>query len=283
MTSLQSTVSQSMPTETSIAVVIPASNPFPPAPKPHTSLAFSSRGTAGEWYEDGINYQTVQDPGPSSFTYGPELWKARRAAWLLGDLELNPPAPKVAMSSEDDEASTIETSSIRTRDSRASGGATTPTSSIAGIEDTSKPLMSTIQQLSAKARGKLPSFLHLSYTAGNASPVGARPRDPPTPGSPTVLSSLDKLELLMAEPGADENEKVWRQGGLEAVWRMLTDSKTLKQPMRLGLVVRTASTEMRPRLALLIPSWLHLIGTNPQGRVDSRWHLAVITYKGWED
>ena len=41
----------------------------------------------------------------------------------------------------------------------------------------------------------------------------------------------------MAEPGAEENDKVWRQGGLEAIWRMLTDSKTLKQPMRLGLVV----------------------------------------------
>lgn len=46
----------------------------------------------------------------------------------------------------------------------------------------------------------------------------------------------------MAEPGAEENDKVWRQGGLEAVWRMLTDSKTLKQPMRLGLVVRLLSS-----------------------------------------
>lgn len=53
-----------------------------------------------------------------------------------------------------------------------------------------------------------------------------------------MLSSLEKLEILMAEPGAEENDKVWRQGGLEAIWRMLTDSKTLKQPMRLGLVVR---------------------------------------------
>jgi hypothetical protein len=54
-----------------------------------------------------------------------------------------------------------------------------------------------------------------------------------------MLSSLEKLEILMAEPGAEENDKVWRQGGLEAIWRMLTDSKTLKQPMRLGLVVCT--------------------------------------------
>ncbi|KAJ9125683.1 hypothetical protein QFC22_000645 [Naganishia vaughanmartiniae] len=236
MASVQSTVAQPAPTETPVTVVIAASNLFTPPLKPQVSIAFTSRGTAGAWYEDGIHYQTLQDPGPSSTTYGPELWKARRAAWLLGDLELNPAAPKVAMSSEEGEEFTFETSSIHTRDSCT--GATTPTSSIAGNEDNSKPLMSTIQQLSAKARGKLPSFLHLSYTNGTAPPEAVKPRDSPTPGTAPALSSLDKLELLMAEPGADENEKVWRQGGLEAVWRMLTDSKTLKQPMRLGLVIQ---------------------------------------------
>jgi hypothetical protein len=70
MTSLQSSVSQAALTDTPVTVVISASNPLAPSSKPHTSLAFTSRGTAGEWYKDGINYQTEQDPGPSSATYG---------------------------------------------------------------------------------------------------------------------------------------------------------------------------------------------------------------------
>lgn len=190
------------------------------------------------------------------------------------------------MSSEEDETSTIETSSIRTRDSRASGGATTPTSFTVGNEENSKPLMSTIHELSAKARGKLPSFLHLSYTtanSGNASPVASRPRDTPTPGTATALSSLDKLEMLMAEPGADENEKVWRQGGLEAVWRMLTDSKTLKQPMRLGLVVRTIPSCHAPETCVLRRLLHFTTDTNPQSRLDSGWHLAIVACKRWQN
>ncbi|KAJ9106002.1 hypothetical protein QFC19_003337 [Naganishia cerealis] len=240
MTSLQSTISEakSSKLETPVNIVFSVAQTAAPPVKSQRNLAFTSRGTVGQWYADGIDYQGSEDPGPSSATYGPDLWKARRAAWLLGDLELNPPAPKVEIPLEDDERSTLETASVATGDGYTSGGALTPTSSIAGNDDgNSTPLMSTIQQLSAKARGKLPSFLHLSYSP-NILPPGLKPRESHPTGTAPTLSSLDKLELLMAEPGADENEKIWRQGGLEAVWRMLTDSKTLKHPMRLGLVIQ---------------------------------------------
>lgn len=200
-----------------------------------SALLFTPRGTVGDWYTDD------EDPGPSSSTYGrflsttedhmlirrsllplpfpgPDLWHSRRAAWLAGSLILNPAAPKVAHDASLTNNEDAPRSSI---DGSPPTSATTTT-----LDDHPKAVLSAIQSLSAKARGKLPSFLH---------PYSPSPTAPKSPSPP--LTSLEKLEMLLAEPGAEENEKVWRQGGLEAVWRMLTDSKVLKQPMRLGLVV----------------------------------------------
>jgi hypothetical protein len=158
--------------------------------------------------------RTITSPLPFP---GPDLWHSRRAAWLAGSLILNPAAPKVAH----------DTSLPNNEDApRSSIEGSPPTSATTTLDDHPKPVLSAIQSLSAKARGKLPSFLH-PYSP---SPTASKSPSPP-------LTSLEKLEMLLAEPGAEENEKVWRQGGLEAVWRMLTDSKVLKQPMRLGLVV----------------------------------------------
>jgi hypothetical protein len=51
---------------------------------------------------------------------------------------------------------------------------------------------------------------------------------------------IDRLEALLAEPGAEETDRVWKQGGLEAVWKFLIDGKLLKRGIRLGLVVSLA-------------------------------------------
>jgi hypothetical protein len=48
---------------------------------------------------------------------------------------------------------------------------------------------------------------------------------------------IDRLEALLEEPGAEETERVWKQGGLEAVSKFLIDGKVLKRGIRLGLVV----------------------------------------------
>ncbi|GHJ85222.1 hypothetical protein NliqN6_1625 [Naganishia liquefaciens] len=190
-------------------------------------LNFTRRGTVGVWYNEECDFANGGDPGPSSTTYGPDLWKARRCAWLAGDLELNPPAPKVHSSSV-----ALRNSDDSKIDAPPADTLPSPTSPLLHDDAAAKPVLSAIQTLSAKARGKLPSFLHIPY----APPT--QTAKPPSPSSASMLSSLEKLEILMAEPGAEENDKVWRQGGLEAIWRMLTDSKTLKQPMRLGLVIQ---------------------------------------------
>jgi hypothetical protein len=194
----------------------------------------------------------------SSSLTGPDLWKSRREAWLTGTLLLNPPAPKIRP----------DTSSTHSSEQDPLDGAAPTTT--AHDDPTRAPVLSTIQSLSAKARGKLPSFLHLAY------PPPTGPKAPSPPSSGGMLSSLDKLEMLMAEPGAEENDKVWRQGGLEAVWRMLTDSKTLKQPMRLGLVVRLPLPPVESFSLSLCAD------TNPQGRMDTRWNVAFVVGKGRE-
>ena len=48
---------------------------------------------------------------------------------------------------------------------------------------------------------------------------------------------IDRLEALLAEPGSEESDRVWKQGGLEAVWKFLIDGKMLKRGIRLGLAV----------------------------------------------
>lgn len=45
------------------------------------------------------------------------------------------------------------------------------------------------------------------------------------------------MEALLAEPGSEESDRAWKQGGLEAVWKFLIDGKTLKRGIRLGLAV----------------------------------------------
>ncbi|KAI5451879.1 hypothetical protein NCC49_001181 [Naganishia albida] len=185
------------------------------------ALSFTPRGTTGHWYTHD------EDPGPSASTYGPDLWDTRRKAWLAGTLELNPALPKIP---PQDASSTHSDDPAR---SSIDGSPPTSTTTLTTQEEpttTTKPVLSAIQSLSARARGKLPSFLH---TYAPTPPTSGGPKSPSPP-----LTSLERLEALLAEPGAEESEKLWRQGGLEAVWRMLTGSKTLKQPMRLGLVIR---------------------------------------------
>ncbi|KAG7579982.1 hypothetical protein FFLO_00190 [Filobasidium floriforme] len=57
---------------------------------------------------------------------------------------------------------------------------------------------------------------------------------------------IDRLEALLAEPGSEESDRVWKQGGLEAVWKFLIDGKMLKRGIRLGLAVK-----------ILRAGWIH--------------------------
>lgn len=56
---------------------------------------------------------------------------------------------------------------------------------------------------------------------------------------------IDRLEALLAEPGSEESDRVWKQGGLEAVWKFLIDGKMLKRGIRLGLAVSQRREERK--------------------------------------
>ena len=93
---------------------------------------------------------------------------------------------------------------------------------------------------------------------------------PPSPTEPNP--SRGRLETLLAEPGALEDDKVW-DAGLDRVWRGLTGGTKLKHRLPLALVVRTRLWSAwcwidlsTSKIKILQAGWIRE-GTWPQGAV----------------
>jgi hypothetical protein len=85
---------------------------------------------------------------------------------------------------------------------------------------------------------------------------------PPKPYHPTS-SAVERLETLLAEPGAEETELAWR-AGVGGVLGHLKGGKRLSKPLRLGLVVSRA----------VAPSHRHIIASSH----NNRSHICDISF-----
>lgn len=95
-----------------------------------------------------------------------------------------------------------------------------------------------------------PSTTLTSALALSASTSTSSSQPPKRP-----LTSLERLEISLAKPHAEESEEIWKKGGLKDIYKCLNDGKKLAKGMRLGLVIK-----------ILRAGWLH-DGTWPSSAV----------------
>ena len=86
-----------------------------------------------------------------------------------------------------------------------------------------------------------PSTTLTSALALSASTSTSSSQPPKRP-----LTSLERLEISLAKPHAEESEEIWKKGGLKDIYKCLNDGKKLAKGMRLGLVVSSCPVLSSP-------------------------------------
>jgi hypothetical protein len=203
--------------------------------------------------------------GDSCFhSIGPQYWEERRRLWLSGQLyaqssetnvnrvapsytslPLTSPEAASAPPSSSNSLSHYLGLSLKARGKLPSFLVNALPSSSSSVSQnnsnppsppTSGPTIPSNPSSLARSRVGGPQQQAMSY--GQYQAVRASPS--PLAQTKGGDDPIDRLEALLAEPGAEETDRVWKQGGLEAVWKFLIDGKLLKRGIRLGLVVSLA-------------------------------------------
>ena len=203
-------------------------------------------------------------------TIGPQYWEERRRLWLSGQLYAQSTETKVTRASSNytslpltsPEAASAPPSSSNSLSHylglsmKARGKLPSflvnalPSSSSSASQNTSNP-PNPPTSTSGPTIPSNPSSLARSRVGGPQQQAMSYGQYQAARSSPSPLAQtkggddpIDRLEALLAEPGAEETDRVWKQGGLEAVSKFLIDGKLLKRGIRLGLVVSAAPSSL---------------------------------------